>query len=194
MTGSDLIAYAKLLRRVNWPWAPIPDDWELVQLRKHWLTGFYAGVFRQLSTGKIVVAVKGVRPWDPRDLVAVPIRRTLGYPRSTLGIAKKTLGRWGPGATIIGHSGGGGVASWLGHKLGLPTVTFNSGRTKAALLNDGSQQINVCIRGDKWGDPWNGLYRMPLQGEYLVLDRPKGRHPHFMRAIIDALEENNAAK
>jgi pimeloyl-ACP methyl ester carboxylesterase len=188
-TGADLIVYARLMRRVNWPFAPVPDGWELVDYRKHWLTGFNAGVFRRASTGDVVVGIKGVRPWDLRDLAAIPIKRTFGYPRSTLRFAETVLDRWGPGVTFIGHSGGGGVASWLGHELGRPSVTFNSGRTKASLLNDGRRQINVCVRGDVWGDPWNGLYGMKLPGEYIVLDPPPhARRIHFIRAVIEALE------
>jgi pimeloyl-ACP methyl ester carboxylesterase len=184
-----LITYAKLLGRVNWPFAKIPSGWELVQYKKHWLTGLNAGVFRRTDGSETVIAIKGVRPWDPRDLTAMALRRHFGYPRSTLKFAESTMRKWGPPITIVGHSGGGGVASWLGHKLGVPTATFNSGRTRAALLNDGTLQTNVCIRGDKWGDPWNGLYGMKLPGRYLVLDPPPNiRNRHFMRAIIAALE------
>jgi hypothetical protein len=187
----ELITYARLLGRVNWPFAKIPAGWELLQYKKHWLTGFNAGVFRRTDGGETVIAIKGVRPWDPRDLTAMMVRRRFGYPRSTLRFAEAMLRKWGTPMTVIGHSGGGGVASWLGYKLGLPTVTFNSGRTRAALLNDGAKQVNVCVRGDKWGDPWNGLYGMKLPGEYLVLDPPRGiRNRHFMRPIIAALESN----
>ncbi len=188
-SGADLITYAKLMRRVNWPFAPVPEGWMLVEFKKHRLTGFNAGVFRRKATGEIAVGIKGVQVWDLRDLIAVPIKRTFGYPRSTLRYAKSVLERFGPRVTFIGHSGGGGVASWLGHELGRPSVTFNSGRTRASLLNDGRRQVNVCVRGDRWGDPWNGLYGMKLAGEYIVLDPPpRARRIHFIRAVIEALE------
>lgn len=189
MTRDNLLAYARLLHRLYRRRAEMPKEWALIQRRKHWLTGFKAMVFRHGADGEVVVAIKGVRPWDIRDLVSVPIRRTIGYPRSTLRFARRMLEQYGSKLTIVGHSGGGGIASWLGAELGVPTVTFNSGRTKAALRNDGSRQINVFIRGDKWGDPERGFYAMPLKGETIVLDPPPGvRGKHMMGPVVKALK------
>lgn len=188
-TSADLLVYARLLQRTYWPRAAIPEGWTFLGHQRHWLTGFDSGVFHHASSGETVIAIKGVRPWDIRDLASVPVRRTLGYPRSTLGIVERIVARHGPQVTLIGHSGGGGIASWLGQQLGLPSITFNAGRTRAALRNDGSKQLNVCIRGDIWGDPEHGLYGMRLPGDYLFLDPPPGwRARHMMGTVIRALE------
>lgn len=170
--------------------ARLPHGWALVQIWRHWLTGLTAGVFHCHESGETVIAIRGVRPWDPRNVASTIVRRRFGYSKASLVFARSVQRKNAGFLTIIGHSGGGGMASWLGYKLGVGTVTFNSGRTKSSLLNDGRRQFNVCVRGDFWGDPWRGLYGMPLPGEYLVLDRPMGsRRTHSPATIIRALKE-----
>lgn len=176
--------------RMDWRRAGTPDGWVLERIWRHLLTGLTAGVFRSNNSGETVIAFRGVRPWDLRNLVSALVRRRFGYSKASLHFAQIVQRQDAGTLTIVGHSGGGGMASWLGYKLDVPTVTFNSGRTKWSLLNDGRQQFNVCVRGDFWGDPWNGLYSMPLPGEYMVLDRSKGsRQTHSPRAVIRALKE-----
>ncbi len=186
-----LLTLARLMRRAYTRRQALPPRWIEEGRRSHWLTGLDLVRYRNTVSGERVIAIKGVEAWDPRDLVAVVIQRRFGYRRSSLRLARKLLATTDSGASIIGHSAGGGLASWLGHELGLPTVTFNSGRTRASLVNDGRRQTNVCIRGDGWGDPWRGFYGMPLPGRYVVLDKlPGSGNRHLMKAIIAALANN----
>jgi len=186
----QLITYAELSLRMDWRRADTPNGWALERIWRHWLTGLTAGVFHCHNSGETVIAIRGVRPWDLRNVVSALVRRRFGYSKTSLRFAQSIQRQDTRIVTIIGHSGGGGLASWLGYKLDVPTVTFNSGRTRSSLLNDGHRQFNVCVRGDFWGDPWNGLYSMPLRGEYLVLDRSMGsRQTHSLVAIIQALKE-----
>ena len=190
MHADRLIEYAELALNLEQPRVTPPEQWQRIQYWKNRMTGLTAAVYRCERDGEVVIAWRGVRAWNPRDVLGALVRRRCGYSRQSLLFARSVVRAYGRNVTIIGHSGGGGLASWLGQKLRVASVTFNSGRTKWSLLNDGHKQTNVCIRGDFWGDPWNGLYSMPLPGRYLVLDRPVGsRGTHGLAVVIGALRE-----
>jgi hypothetical protein len=89
--------------------------------------------------------------------------------------------------TVIGHSSGGGTASFLGAVLGLSSITFNGARTRAALRNDGAHQLNVIVRGDFWGDP--AVLPGRLAGKTLWLDGDglARRERHSLAAIVAGL-------
>ena len=190
MDVDRLLVYAELALNLERRATPLPEFWRRVRSWKNPWTGLTAAVFRCEAEDKTVLAFRGVRVWNPRDLIGALIRRRCGYTSISLRLARSVAQEFGADLTIIGHSGGGGLASWLGGQLGVPSVTFNSGRTKWSLLNDGERQTNVCISGDFWGDPWNGLYGMPLPGQYLLLDRPEGkRETHAIPVVLAALRK-----
>lgn len=142
---------------------------------------------REHPTSVIVVAVNGMH--DLRDFVAALFRRFTGYSERIVNFIAEVDRLHQPATLIvIGHSAGGGIASWAGAQLGLPTVTFNAARTLQARSNDGSRQINVIVCGDPFGDPIGGLYGHPLAGATVWLHADADLHSHRMATIADALQ------
>lgn len=189
-----LATLARLMHATYTRRLPLPSGWVETGRRGNPLTGVNAAAFRHPGTGEVVVAIKGVNAWDIRDLIFIAVHRTIGYGESAVQLVRKLIGETDSDVTIIGHSAGGGLASWLGERLAVATVTFNAGRTRSSLANSGRRQVNVCIRGDRWGDPWRGFYRMPLPGRYVVLDRrPGSGNRHLMPAVVTALERSSAS-
>lgn len=172
---TDLLTLAKLLADVP----PAGTGWKRVELAD-WLTGFDATVWNNGS--ETVVAILGLE--GLLDVIGSFIRRLFGYDPRILEWVKK----YNPDV-VIGHSGGGGIASWIGSKIRVRTVTFASGRTRWSLENDGTNQTNVWITGDRWGDPEAG-YGMPLKGTNIVLKPVPGYDLHQMPSIIAALEKS----
>lgn len=186
-----LMTLAQLQHRVNTPVARMPDGWAIARIYRDW-TGLDIFVFRNKTIDATVMAIKGVEVGDPRDVISMLMRRAFQrYSPNSRRLAQRWRDQWDPDRfVIIGHSGGGGLASWLGGELDVPTVTFNAGRTEASLANDGQQQVNVIIRGDEFGDPISGLYGMPLAGIDIYLDADRGEGTHWMETIIAALRRN----
>lgn len=192
------LPYARLLRALEVRGAPLPQGWALAMDRRSF------GVARRLSAlladlrlaafvdpgeGTAAVAILGTRV-NLRGVFAVLRRRLFGG-SSSLAIAFVDLVRAelpGHALTVVGHSSGGGIASHVGAVLGLPSITFNGARTRSALLNDGSRQLNVIVRGDFWGDP--GILPGRLAGETMWLDAEGTSRPdrHSLPAIVLALE------
>lgn len=154
-----------------------PEGWTRVVRRRH-LFGLTSTIYRATDDGRTVWAFDGAN--GPGQVLAIVFRRLFGYRLGTLANQPRPT-------IVIGMSAGGGKASWIGYRLGVPSVTFSAGRTRAGLRNDGRQQTNISVRGDPFGDPWNGLYGMPLPGRYVLLDRPKGFASHSMAAVLEAL-------
>jgi pimeloyl-ACP methyl ester carboxylesterase len=186
-----LVTLAVLQRRVNTAVTRLPDDWSIARVHRDW-TGLDVFVFRNKGIDATVMAIKGVEIGDPRDVISMLMRRAFQrYSPYSRRLAERWRDEWNPDRfVIVGHSGGGGLASWLGAELGVPTATFNAGRTEASLTNDGHRQVNVIIRGDEFGDPISGLYGMPLPGIDIYLDADRGEGTHWMATVIAALERS----
>lgn len=167
---SDLLLLALMLTGIT------PQGWTL---EAHTTEGLDAYVYTDgVDT---VLAIAGTH--TIADLVAIPIRRAFGYSDRYLEIAEA----W-DADIVVGHSAGGGVASWVGAELGIWSVTFNAAVPIAeALENDGTRQVNVIIDGDRWGDPENRRSGAALAGTYVTLTAPVGVPTHPMATIIEAL-------
>lgn len=153
------------------------------------LADLRVAAFVNRGEGLVAVAIPGTRV-NLRGVFAVLRRRIFGgSSRLATSFADRVRGEF-PGSllTVVGHSSGGGIASHVGAVLGLPTITFNGARTRASLVNDGSRQLNVIVRGDFWGDP--GILPGRLAGETVWLDggNLRRRDRHAVPTIVDALE------
>lgn len=154
-----------------------PEGWRRQTRRRH-AFGLNSTIYEHAGDGKTVWCFDGANA--PGQILAIPCRRLFGYRLGSLAAEP-------PPSVVLGMSAGGGKASWIASVLSARSVTFNAGRTRFSLRNDGSLQTNIAISRDPFGDPWNGLYGMPLPGRYVLLPRPRGFISHSMAAILEAL-------
>jgi len=191
--------YARLLASFERPARmAMPDGWEraldwrsLGRARRLGaaLADLRMAAFVNRGARTVAVAILGTRV-NLRGVLAVLRRRTFGgSSRSAVAFVRR-VGVAFPGhaVVVVGHSSGGGIASHVGAVLGLPTITFNGARTRAALQNDGALQLNVVVRGDLWGDP--GILPGRLAGATLWLEGTALRQAerHALPTIVAGLE------
>jgi hypothetical protein len=164
-----LLLYAAMLLGM------MPEGWTLYYEQSR---GLDAYVYERGD--ERILAIQGTKTMG--DLVAIPVRRLFGYSDRYLKIARVL-----DVDLVIGHSAGGGMASWVAYELGVPSVTFNAAApTEQALLNDGAQQTNVVVTGDRWGDPANT--QASLAGTYVYLPpAPEGVRSHPMTTVFEIL-------
>lgn len=165
----NMLVYALMLLGVA------PSGWQMVYEGQQGLDAYvYA------NGDQVVLAIQGTETLT--DLLAIPVRRVAGYDDRYLDLAAG----FGVDA-VVGHSAAGGLASWIGYELGVPSVTFNAAvPTDQAMLNDGTRQTNVVVTGDVWGDPSNG--RAHLAGTYVYLPSvPPGTNAHAMTTVVEIL-------
>lgn len=187
----QLIEFAKLLHHTHIPFKDIPEGWKKIDKVVIPSGGFYANIYSG-PNANMVMSISGQRPHRPRFLWDMIVTRRI-LSRYNMKILDRVMYHLDTypqrDFTFIGASGGGGVASWLGWAFKKPSVSFNGGRTKWSLLNDGTKQDIVYVKGDGWGDPYNGRYGMPMPGNELVLEQEPGKETHHMSAIIELLEK-----
>ena len=169
---SDLLVLAMMLAGIT------PDGWHVVTERR---LGLDAYVYER-ADGTRVLAIHGTE--TAADLVAIPIRRIFGYSDRYVALAMDY-----EVDVVIGHSAGGGMASWVGHVAAIPSVTYNAAvPTQQALRNDGALQINVVVGGDRWGDPEARPLEGHLAGAYVRFDPPTGMRTHPMTTVLAAMQ------
>lgn len=169
---SDLLALAMMLAGIT------PGGWHVVTERH---LGLDAYVYEH-ADGSRVLAIQGTE--TASDLVAIPIRRIFGYSDRYVEMAMDY-----DVDVVIGHSAGGGMASWVGHVAAIPSVTFNAAvPTRQALQNNGALQVNVVVGGDRWGDPEARPLEGHLAGTYVRFDAPAGMRTHPMTTVLAAMQ------
>lgn len=133
--------------------------------------------------GETVLAIGGTHTLV--DFLAIPLRHVAGYDDRYVALAEA----WGADI-VIGHSAGGGLASWVAAEAGAASVTFNAAAPmREALQNDGARQVNVIVAGDRWGDPDARADDTPLPGVTLYLPpAPPGLNSHPMTTVLAILE------
>jgi len=148
------------------------------------LTGFNPATFVSCSGRGVVIVIEGLIDFDLRDYVAAGIRRAGGgYSQLALDYAAIVIAAYPDhDVSVIGHSAGGDVASFVAGAFDLPSITFNAARSEASMGNDGSKQLNVVVRGDIVADRG----QPPLPGMVLYLDVESER-PHQISTAIDGL-------
>src|SRR5690606_11566682 len=132
----------------------------------------------------VVIAFDGLKDYDFRDYIAGGLRMANGgYSRLPLDFTAAVIAAFPQsGVSVIGHSAGGNVASFVDGAFRLPSILFSPSRGEAGLVgNDGSMQLTVIVRGDIIAD-----HDPPLPGITLYLDKAEGR-PHQIETVIDAL-------
>lgn len=191
MDYPTLYLLAQLLANTTGNLDQLPDSWAQADHYYRPQNGTEMNVYTN-GDGQAVLAIRGAN--QVRDILYAPWKRLFGYSDADLDYARQVAAQY-PDLQIIGHSAGGGLASWLGNQLGLPTVTFNAGRPPAAAEGTGANQTNVAINGDIWGDPQHvregGVLGGPLPGNYVYLNAPdgvSGLRLHRMPTILDALQ------
>lgn len=195
ITIATMLVYAQLM------WAQydgdqyLPDGWYAVEDISMPLRGLNATLYGNHDTTEVVLAVRGTEPWKVTDLVAIIVRRLWGYRPAVMNKLEDAVAPWNTAdLTIIGHSGGGGIAQVLANRLGVPAVTFNTGRpaeAQATTDND-LNAYHVIVTSDRWGDwrlPGTRLGG-PLPGLQVYLPAPA--HPaagnlHEMATVVQAL-------
>lgn len=106
-------------------------EWTLIDsVDKSGSTGFEAGVYRNASTGKIVISFAGTDPTSSGDLKA-DAQQTLGILPDQYKQAKEmtaaAIKKYGAGnIEVTGHSLGGGLAQFVSLSFGLAGMGFNS--------------------------------------------------------------------
>lgn len=191
MDYQTLLLFAQLLANTTGNLDQLPDSWSQADHYYRPQNGTEMNVYTD-GNGQAVLAIRGAN--QLRDILYAPWKRAFGYSDADLAYARQVAQQY-PNLEIIGHSAGGGLASWLGNQLNLPTVTFNAGRPPAATEGTGTNQTNVAISGDIWGDPQHvrdgGVLGGPLPGNYVYLNAPNGisgLQLHRMPTILAALE------
>lgn len=140
------------------------------------LSGFNAATFVSCSGEAVVIAFDGLRDFDLRDYISGALRRAGGgYSTLAFDFTAAVLAAFpGYDVSVIGHSAGGNLASYVAGAFSLPSITFNASRTEASLAwNDGSRQLNVIVRGDPIAD---GSPSLPGVALYLDVEGER-RHP-----------------
>lgn len=140
------------------------------------LSGFNAGTFVSCSGRAVIIAFDGLRDFDLRDYIAGALRRAGGgYSTLAFDFTAAVLAAFPDyDVSVIGHSAGGNLASYVAGAFSLPSITFNAARTEASRTwNDGSKQLNVIVRGDPIAD---GSPSLPGVALYLDVEGER-RHP-----------------
>ena len=129
------------------------------------LAGLQVATFIHCSAPAIVIVFDATDPADPRDLLVGLMRQILGgwSPFSLRFVDAVSIAFPSFHISIVGHSSGGGLASYAAGARNLPSITFNASRTIAATTNDGSKQLNVIVLNDPIADP-NALSLRPIRG------------------------------
>jgi len=183
---------------------PLPDEFSLafdaidlfaeedrVALVMARLTGLRASAFLHCYGKLIVIAYSGMQIRDPRQYVAVAIRRLSDAPVLAVRFADLVVDRFlHLGVLLVGHSGGGGMAIYTGWARNIQTIAFNPVRPRSTAHIDNSEEsINVIVRGDILADP-TVMGGAEPPGRTLWLD--PGDTPflelHDLETIIRALE------
>ena len=133
------------------------------------ITSYYAATFFHCTTRTIVIAFESIDPRDPRDLAVSLVRQVSGgwSPFSVRFVEAIQAAYPGYEITLTGHSGGGGLASYVGGELGLPVIAFAPARNAAATSHTTDRQLNVTVLGDPIADPGAFSVR-PFRGPRVV--------------------------
>jgi hypothetical protein len=170
------------------------------------VVGFYATTFIHCSAHAVVIVYRSLSNFDVRDYVVGLVRQIVGGESTMPLIFFDRVKALYPGYAImvVGHSSGGGLASYVGAVEHVPSIAFNPVLFDAALLNPGDQQLVIRITGDIYSDPAAGpapAILRPVQnfltpprdirGQILRIE-PQGTYPriwqlHWISVIIDEL-------
>jgi hypothetical protein len=189
LTDPELLEAARLVNALYDRDQAIPPGWAKVEQPDAILSPRTALVFEKGKT--ILIAFKGVEIFSLRDILGIIPRRLFGYSRSNERYVRSVLEDRSAGQRLIlaGHSGGGGLASYLGSIFRCETACFNSGRNKQSFENDGTQQVVCRVSGDRWSDPdAHPRLGAELPGRKVVLAAQGGENKHDMKTVVAALE------
>ncbi len=172
------------------------------------VVGFFAATFIHCRSHSIVIAYRSLSDFDVRDYIAGLVRQIAGGESTIPLILFERVQALYPdyAITVVGHSAGGGIASYVGAIEDVPAITFNPVLTDAALLNPGDKQLVVRVNGDLYSDPEAapapGLLGVPqrflsntsdIKGLLFRIDPVTTlRHIwelHYISVIIDALND-----
>ncbi|MGV8840892.1 MAG: hypothetical protein ACWA6X_11380 [Bauldia sp.] len=152
------------------------------------LTDFNAATFVSCDGRAVVIAFQGLRNFHVTDYLRSGLRRVGGgYSVLALDLTAAVIAAYPEaGASVIGHSAGGNLASFAAGAFGLPSITFNASPTLASRTwNDGSRQLNVIVRGDLIAD------HDALPGTTLYIDA-EGSRTHQLDVILAGLADEAA--
>lgn len=149
------------------------------------VSGFDPATFVSCTGRAVVIVIDGLIDFDLRDYVTAALRRAGGgaSPQAVRYTAAILDAYPDHSVTVIGHSAGGDVASYVAGAFGLPSITFNAAPSEASRTgNDGSRQLNVIVIGDPIAD------RAPLPGTNLYLEVDSER-PHQVVTLLQGLAD-----
>ena len=150
------------------------------------ITGFRATTFINCMSHALVISIDHINVLeDPGDAIGGILRLfTRGNSILALRFTEFVMTNYPDYyITVVGHSAGGGIASYAAGLYGLPSITYNSARTPAARTNDGAQQLNVIVRGDWIADPRNSP--RALSGLTLFVDAGSFRGSLHSREALE---------
>lgn len=143
-------------------------DYWVDQVAMDGLTGFYAAAYREVSSGRTVIAYRGTDDISDGivDLTMVGARFSLQqvesemFTRSVLKHARERseLSGASPDITVTGHSLGGGLAEVNAAKFGLKGETFNA-YGAAGLIRGTPEGGDQVINHVRAGDPVSAANR-----------------------------------
>lgn len=169
--------------------------------------GFFATTYIHCTANAVVIVFRSLSNLDPRDYVAGYVRQVGGgETQLPLTFFDEVRERYpGYAIMVVGHSSGGGLASYVGALKHVPSVAFNPVLFEGALLNSGEQQLVVRVTGDIYSDPSAAAQERLLgltqdfligdtdiRGQIFRLDPPEHYRRvwelHYISVIIDALD------
>jgi hypothetical protein len=143
-------------------------DYQIDQIAMDGLTGFYAAAYREVASGRTIIAYRGTDDVSDGlvDLTMAGARLNLQqiesemFTRSVLKHVQKRaeLSGTSPDITVTGHSLGGGLAEVNAAKFGLKGETFNA-YGAAGLIRGTPEGGNQVINHVRAGDPVSAANR-----------------------------------
>lgn len=197
ITAAELVQLARL-QQVMYG-GQLPSGWVTLAKKKGVFSPTDGCAFANAQLKWIVFAFKGVEIFDIRDVVGVSFKRVFGYSEKNAKWVEEFMtssgSRWR--YTVIGHSGGGGLASYVAGALGISSVCFNPGRVsptrfngnRHSFANSGVHQTIVRVKGDFWSDPIaNPKLGPELPGKVIILEsNVRILRRHLMTEVIVCL-------
>lgn len=190
-----LITYSMLMTNAYLKNQPMPLGWVRISRKFFLASAQQVVLFYHPETDAHAFCWHGQKPWWPQSMLQSVLRQKFDIPYPEIfkeWIDEQVKDHMIQRFVVIGHSGGAGIAQYMGWLYATPAFCFEGGaaaqHTFDARLNTGRFGLtSVWIKGSKWGDGDQGKGVPP--GEVIRLDPIPGKWEHNPITITKALEK-----